>query len=160
MYINLHLTFLSIIQSKNLFKFKFHSQKIAEEAKHIFFGDIPKTFEYQTLEHTTIAEEYIFQMPIQGTSISVMQPAMADQITPIIHTVSAGQTDCFAQNIDGSTPLYIFTPVTPVTIQIPMNENTLPTTLVEIPVQNEITTDVSNITLVDYFSSFEQKLGH
>lgn len=156
----MHLTFLSIIQCKNVFKFKFHLQQIAEEAKHIFFGNIPKAFQYQTLEHTTIAEEYIFQVPVQGASISMMQPSMADQITPIIHTVSAGQTDCFAQNIDGSTPLYIFTPVTPVTIQIPMNENTLPTTLVEMHAQNEITTDVSNITSVDNFSSFEQKLGH
>lgn len=60
-----------------------------------------------------------------------------------MHTMPANQTENFVQNVD--TPLYIFTPVTPVTIQIPTNEN-VQTTVIEIPLHNDMADDVSRFT--------------
>lgn len=80
---------------------------------------------------------------MQGPNISVMQQAMADQImnyTPIVHV---GQSETIIQNVDMTTPLYIFTPGAPVTIQIPANENTVPASLIEIPMQHDVVNEVS-----------------
>lgn len=80
-------------------------------------------------------------MPIQGTNISVMQPATADQVmNSIMH---AGQTETI--NVDMSTPLYILAPGAPLTIQIPNNdEDTLPVApVIEIPLQGDVANEVS-----------------
>lgn len=118
------------------------SQEIAEEAQQIFFQH--KTIHYQSIEHTSIAEEYVFQVP---ANISVMQSVMADQMmnyAPILHT---GQAETIIQNVDLSAPVYIITPSAPVTIGIPTNENTIPASVIEIPLSNDMANEVSDFTL-------------
>lgn len=79
-------------------------------------------------------------------NLAVVQPAMGDQVmdyTPIMH---AGQTETIIQNVDMTAPVYIFTPgTTPVTIQIPTNDNTMPPSVIEIPMQTDIVNEVSEI---------------
>lgn len=96
------------------------------------------------MEHTH--EEYLIQVPIQGTNISVMQPATVDQVmNSFMH---AGQAETI--NVDMSTPLFILTPGAPVTIQIPNNEDTIPVApVIEIPLQSDILNEVCE--------SFQQK---
>lgn len=68
---------------------------------------------------------------------------MTDQImnyTPIVH---AGQAETIIQNVDMTTPLYIFTPGAPVTIQIPTTENAMPASLIEIPMEHDVVNEVS-----------------
>lgn len=101
----------------------------------------------------SIAEEYVFQVPIEGANISVIQPGMAEQIVnyaPIVHTIPAGQTETIVQNVDPTTPLYIVTPATtPVTIQIPANQNPIPSHVIEIPMQPN-QHEVSEFIFVEY----------
>lgn len=128
--------FLTISRSKEIITyFLLLTQEIAEEAQQIFFPQ--KTIHYQSIEHTH--EEYVIQVPIQGTNISVMQPATADQLmNSIMHS---GQTETI--NVDMSTPLYILAPGAPLTIQIPTNEDVLPVApVVEIPIQNDTANEV------------------
>lgn len=109
------------------------------------------------MEHTTIKqEEFIFQVPIQGTNISVMQPGVPDQIinyTPIVHTIP-GQTDGYIYDVDAATPLLILTPVTPMNAtQITSSENPPPQTpapVIEIPLHSEVLTEVSEFICFYY----------
>lgn len=127
----------------------FSTQQIAQEAQSIFFQHIPKPQHYQPMEHTTIKqEEFIFQVPIQGTNISVMQPGVPDQMinyTPIVHTIPA-QTDGYIYDVDAATPLLILTPVTSMNAtQITSSENPPPAPVIEIPLHSEVLTEVSEI---------------
>lgn len=106
----------------------------------------------------SIAEEYVFQVPLEGANISMIQPGMAEQIVnygPVVHTIPAGQTETIVQNVDTTTPLYILTPAAaPVTIQIPanqnQNQNQIPHHLVEMPMQPNQSNEVSEFIFVKY----------
>lgn len=84
---------------------------------------------------------------------------MGEQIinyTPMAHTVQTEATETFVQNIDSTTPVYIFTPVT---IQIPSNESPIPPPVIELPLQNDVPTEVSEFQFVNHSFS-RQKQGH
>lgn len=110
---------------------------------------------YQTLDHPPIKLEDVYMMtPHQGTNISVMQPGIPDQMvnyTPIVHTIPA-QGEGYIYDVDSAAPLLIFTPITSVnTSQISTNEDTPAASVIEIPLQNEVTNEVSLIYLVGFF---------
>lgn len=122
-------------------------QQIAQEAQQIFIQPVQRAVQYHSVEQMSIAEEYVFQVPIEGANISVIQPGMAEQIVnyaPIVHTIPAGQTETIVQNVDPTTPLYIVTPAAaPVTIQIPANQSPIPPHVIEIPMQTNQPHEVS-----------------
>lgn len=82
---------------------------------------------------------------------------MAEQIvnySPIVHTLPAGQAETVVQNVDSSTPLYIFTTQAgaPVTIQIPSNEHPIPPHVIGIPLQPTEPSEVSAFIFVKNIS--------
>lgn len=107
----------------------------------MFFQKSPKMVQYQSVQQTSIAQEFVVQMPAEG-NISLIQPAEIVNCAPIVHTVSPVQSNGYVQNIDSTTSLYIFAP-SPLTIQIPSNESTMPS--VEIPMETDFTSMVSEL---------------
>lgn len=115
----------------------------------MFFQTMPKPMLYQTLDHPPIKLEDVYMMtPHQGTNISVIQPGISDQMVnyaPIVHTIPA-QGEGYIYDVDSAAPLLILTPITTVnSTQITSNENPPPASVIEIPLQNEVINEVSEI---------------
>lgn len=137
------------VKPKNLHIPILFLKQIAQEAEQIFFQNTLKSIQYQPLEPQNVThEEIIFQVPIQGTNISVIQPGSADQMvnyTSITHPIPSGQTENYICSVDAATPLLILTPVTP--LNDPMSTNNIASTapVIEIPLHCDIPNDVSGL---------------
>lgn len=93
-------------------------QQIAVDAEAIFFQHNTQTGQYHQPFQlpSTKQEEFLFQIPVQTTSISVLQSGEADQTVnyaPIVHTFPA-QTESYIYDLEAAAPLLIITPMTPV----------------------------------------------